>query len=564
RIEQGAAELRALQQEATRALQEARPAAPEGRGRREVIADFDTGLPDGWTTSGEAFVDAVTPAGRPVVSLGDRGVAAAGVADSGLHGKKLQGDLRSPTFTLEQPKLYVLMKSTGPVQVRVVVDGHFMHEFHTLLVKGTILKGKGADTKGKWEWKQFAADLVKYVGHEVYLEFSDLGDGSIAIDEISYERPGDYNQPRGFELGEAAANALAPFLARAAEIEKRVPAPVRALGTADGNAENERVHIRGSHANLGEEVPRRFLEALGGNAVPADEPGSGRLQLAARVADPENPLTARVFVNRLWHHLTGRGIVPTVDDFGVMGMEPSHPQLLDWMARDFTANGWSMKRAIRQIVTSRTYAMSCVPAADPAAVARHDADNVLLHKFRVRRLPAESIRDGVLATSGRLDRRMFGDSVPVHLTTFMEGRGRPKGGPLDGAGRRSIYIAIRRNFLPDFQMAFDMPSPFSTMGRRSVSNVPAQALVMMNDPFVIGQAGVWAKRLCGEIPESGARIRRAYLEAFSREPSEAEVGAAREFLAAQAKLHGCPPGDPKVWGDFCHVLFNQKEYIFLR
>jgi len=197
-----------------------------------------------------------------------------------------------------------------------------------------------------------------------------------------------------------------------------------------------------------------------------------------------------------------------------------------------------------------------------------DPANKLLHRMRIRRLEAETVRDSLLAVSGSLDDKMYGPPVPVHLTPFMSGRGRPGGGPLDGAGRRSIYISIRRNFLSPMMLAFDMPQPSATMGRRTVSNVPAQALIMMNDPLVIQQAELWAKRLLADSDRSpGQRIEKMYLQAFARPPSEGEAADALAFLGEQAKRYGVPADQattsPQTWADLCHVMFNVKEFIFI-
>jgi hypothetical protein len=272
-------------------------------------------------------------------------------------------------------------------------------------------------------------------------------------------------------------------------------------------------------------------------------------------------------VNRLWHHLFGRGIVASTDNFGVLGSAPTHPQLLDFLADRFVKEGWSVKRAIREMMLSRTYQMAS--GATDAKAEEADPQNLLLHRANVRRLEGEAIRDEILAISGRLDGKMFGPPVNVHLTAFMEGRGKPaSSGPIDGAGRRSIYTAVRRNFLPPMMLAFDTPIPFSTIGRRSVSNVPAQALILMNDPFVLQQAQLWANRMLAEkdlTPEG--RIANMYATAFARPPTEAETKAGVEFLQQQGELLGLPTDqrmtDERVWTDYAHVLMNLKEFIFL-
>jgi hypothetical protein len=269
-------------------------------------------------------------------------------------------------------------------------------------------------------------------------------------------------------------------------------------------------------------------------------------------------------VNRIWHHLFGRGIVSSVDNLGVLGELPTHPELLDYLAVQFIKQGWSVKKTIRAVVLSRTYQMS---AATGGPADEADPRNLLWHRMKVRRLEGEVIRDTMLAVSGRLNPRMYGPSVPVFLTPFLSGRGRPASGPLDGDGRRSLYVAIRRNFLSPMMLAFDTPIPFSTVGRRTVSNVPAQALILMNDPFVHQQAGLWAKRVLAVSGTPAERIRTMYLTAFSRPPTETELAACLKFLGSQAQLQAQSNGkkldEVGAWTDLAHVLFNAKEFIFL-
>ena len=187
----------------------------------------------------------------------------------------------------------------------------------------------------------------------------------------------------------------------------------------------------------------------------------------------------------------------------------------------------------RLMVTSSTYRMASVPQGD---AERLDPTNTFLHRMNVRRLEAEAIRDALLAVSGRLEPTMYGPSVPVHLTSFMEGRGRPgQSGPLDGDGRRSLYLNVRRNFLNPMFLAFDTPVPFSTMGRRNVSNVPAQALTLMNDPLVVGQARLWAERVLGRSrPDRPARGSTSSTRPPSAgRPTDEEARACLAFLDSQ-------------------------------
>jgi hypothetical protein len=311
--------------------------------------------------------------------------------------------------------------------------------------------------------------------------------------------------------------------------------------------------------------------------------------MAQRLVDPRNPLVSRVIVNRVWQHLMGRGIVPSVDNFGVLGQPPTHPELLDYLAAEFVRDGWSLKRLVRRIMLSSTYRQASsvtefglrhadrqqgAAASPPHSALRtpqsHDPENLLFHRQTIKRLEGEAIRDSIMAISGRLDLTMYGPSVPIYLTPFMQGRGRPKeSGPLDGAGRRSIYIAVRRNFLSPMMLAFDTPIPFTTIGRRNVSNVPAQALILMNDPFVAEQAQRWAESVLAEqggSDSSQERVRRMYLAAFGREPAAAEIQAALAFLTRQASEYG--PSSPadrddRAWADLAHVLLNVKELLFV-
>ena len=337
---------------------------------------------------------------------------------------------------------------------------------------------------------------------------------------------------------------------------KLTPPPTLGLAILDGTPEDARVSIRGNPRTPGEVVPRRFLEVFGERARSDTRArGARRLETVARkIVDPGNPLVARVMVNRLWKHHFGVGLVPTPDDFGAMGTPPSHPELLDWLASEFVRDGWSIKRMHRRMVLSHAYRMASV--ADPES-DKADPTNRLLHRMNVRRLDAESVRDAMLAVSGRLDPVMFGPSVPTHLTTFMEGRGRPSSsGPLDGEGRRTIYLEVRRNFLAPMLLAFDFPTLPSCIGRRNVSNVPAQALTLLNDPFVLDQAKIWAARVVKTTPDPERRLDDLYRTAFGRPPTGRERAESLAFVASRSD-------EGVAWAELCHVLMNTKEFLFI-
>ena len=551
------------------------------------------------------------------------GVAAPGEGDQGrLAGWLRAGQtLKTPKWTLQSGHVHYLIEGAG--HVYAAVDSHAMINgpLHNELTKHT---GGNSDLPTRW----ITHDLSRYAGHRVHLEFSPKEGEDFRILQV-VEGPQRPKAPenranalvsKGLTIEQArelirktlilladdkiAAGpqpqdraALANWLIAAADVAARPPKLLAdlvaeyaaqreklqnnlqadsrvCLAMWEGTPTDEHLLIRGNHRTVGPVVPRRFLEASGGREPPEAQQASGntRLDLARHLVDPANPLTSRVMVNRVWHHLFGRGIVPSVDNFGVLGQPPTHPELLDHLAHRFMQDGWSLKRLIRSIVLSETYKQASggrePPEADGAFTA--DPQNLLFHRQNLRRLEGEAIRDAILTVSGRLDRTQFGPSVPVHLTPFMQGRGRPgTSGPLDSNGRRSIYIAVRRNFLPPMMLAFDTPIPASTVGRRNTSNVPAQALILMNDPFVAEQAGVWAKTLLADrsLATPEARIRRMYLEALSREPTAAETAAAKAFLDAQTREYGLSAdaarSDTRAWADLGHVLYNVKEFAFI-
>jgi cytochrome c553 len=524
--------------------------------------------------------------------------------------------LATPTFTLTSGKLFYLVRGAG--HAYAAVDDH-------LMIEGPLHRALVNSFRAGNDWQWVSHDLTPYKGQLVHVEFTpaDNADFAVAMVVQAANRPGSFERSNpllGFLSGEEVASpeklaaayqrvftglidrlasdrlrtdvnaedyarlaawmlrhpdlfgekfsarlteAARPLVEEQAKITSRIQVESRlALAIQDGTGVDEHVFIRGSPRTLGERVPRRFLEALAGPQPLPSARGSGRLALGRQMTDPAlDPFLARVLVNRVWQHLFGRGIVGSVDNFGVLGEAPTHPELLDYLADRFVRDGWSIKRLLRSLVLSRAYQMASHPEekADQA-----DPQNLLLQRASVRRLEGEAIRDAFLMVSGRLEERMYGPSIPIHLTAFQDGRGRPPSGPLDGAGRRSIYLAVRRNFLSSFLLAFDTPSPFSTMGRRTVSNVPAQALLLMNDPFVHQQAERWAQRMLAEEKSAAERVAAMYRLAFSRPPSQSEVAACLDFLDHQARLRGGKSADAAVWTDLAHALFNAKEFIFLQ
>ena len=366
-------------------------------------------------------------------------------------------------------------------------------------------------------------------------------------------------------------------------VENGLAIPRVAVGLADGGPGIEQpVFIRGDCNRPGESVPRRYLEVLSmvqapasGSATNADaevnralkpftSAGSGRLELADQMTSPANPLTARVMVNRIWHHVFGVGIVRTVDDFGHVGELPSHPELLDYLAVEFVENGWSVKQMIRSLVLTRTFQQSNRPSTRAREI---DPQNRLLQHYSARRMDAESVRDGFLAASGSLDRRLYGPSVqPFRAKEYADRRLFP--GPLDGFGRRSLYIKNNLMEGPKFLETFNFPGGKVTQGRRDVTNVPAQALALLNDPFVIQQAEVWSKRLLEEPGDSiPTRLEKMFQASLGRSPDAAEMSRFEQTVQELSELYQVPAekvmASQEIWKDIAHALFNLNEMIYI-
>ncbi|HAC91594.1 MAG TPA: hypothetical protein DCF63_13340, partial [Planctomycetaceae bacterium] len=265
--------------------------------------------------------------------------------------------------------------------------------------------------------------------------------------------------------------------------------------------------IRGDHRQPSAVVPRRFLEVIDGR--PYETSGSGRLELAERVLAEENPLTRRVLVNRVWQNLFGVGIVSTSDNLGRLGAEPTHPELLDWLAVRLPQLDWSLKSLVREIVTSETWLRSSV--VSPEALSK-DPENRLLGRASVRRYEAEAIRGALLHITENLDRSMYGPPQPT-----------------DGL-RRSIYLPVIRNSLVPLLRTFDYPEPFTTVGRRDQTNVPAQSLALMNDPMVASLASRWAESLIANLRDPQERARVMLESAMSRSVTSDEILLCLQFI----------------------------------
>ena len=269
-------------------------------------------------------------------------------------------------------------------------------------------------------------------------------------------------------------------------------------------------------------------------------------------------------VNRIWHHLFGTGIVKSVDNFGAIGDKPSHPELLDYLARRFIDSGWSVKSMIREIVLSDTFRQSSSTNHDGSDL---DPENILLHHFPARRLEAEVIRDSILAVSGHIDLTMYGPSIDPHRAEEVENR-RLFSGPLDGGGRRSLYLKVTRMGPSQLLALFNLPDPGMTLGRRDSTNVPAQALGMLNHPFVHQQAERHAEKLLQTTDASfDEYVSKLFKTLFGRPPTKSEMSRCQDLFAEFGIIYGVPADqrlrDVAVWKEFIHALYNLKEFIYV-
>jgi hypothetical protein len=301
------------------------------------------------------------------------------------------------------------------------------------------------------------------------------------------------------------------------------------------------------------------------DAPKIDPKQSGRRELAEWLTHARNPLTSRVMVNRVWHHLFGRGLVSSVDNFGVTGDVPSHPELLDHLAARFVRDGWSVKKLIREIVLSRTYRLSSGEGS--AEARRADPANRLLWRHSARRLGAEEIRDAMLAASGRLVGVRPSASPAGRLKVMEMKSDGPEAAAVEKDGRksrhRSIYLPLLRCLVPQALEVFDFAGQGMVTGSRDTTTVAPQALYLLNDPFVREQATALADRLL-QREEPGCRIRLAYRLTLSREATSKEIQRASAYLAQFEGAAEGPDPERTAWSSFCQALLGSAEFRYVR
>jgi len=376
--------------------------------------------------------------------------------------------------------------------------------------------------------------------------------------------------PLAFNSKEELAAILKPETKqRIAELEAKVaaleadamPEPARADAVEDKPAKErveQHVFIRGDYSSKGEPAPKVFPAIVAGlEQEPIRTNGSGRLELGEWMASDDNPLTARVIVNRVWHWHFGEGLVRTPNNFGKMGEEPTHPELLDYLASRFIEDGWSIKKLHKRILLSSTYRMS---SAISESKALTDPENRLISRFNRRRLDVEELRDGLLAVDAALDLSMGGTMQEGFGTDGENSNDRLSINP-DEQVRRTVYLPLRRANLPALLNLYDFGDATTSMGRRAETNVAPQALFLMNSQFVADRARGLAAELL-DHDDSAARVRRAYLATLNRAPEAEEIDTGLTYVAAlQQKFKDADPLD--AWQSFCRILMASNEFIYV-
>jgi len=476
---------------------------------------------------------------------------------------------KTVTFTPKIPK-------TGRYEVRVAFNaGPNRAESATV----TILHADGEELKGvkmttdSLKGLQFAT-LGTYrfeANGQGFVLISNAGSqGYVTVDAVQFV-PADETLVEP-EVKKESHTAI-KLKHRLAELEKELkllqkdqPDRPEAMSVADDSApEDAKIHIRGSTRNLGASVPRGFIQAaLHGNAPGIPAEASGRMQLAQWITSRENPLTARIMVNRVWHWLFGAGIVRTTDNFGSTGEPPSHPELLDYLAIKFIEDGWSLKHLVKQMVMSRTYRMS---STNEASAAQHalDPDNRLLSHMNRKRLDAECLRDAMLAAAGTLDRAFGGPGVSEVKAVDANDQKiqNIEYGYQFLDTRRSLYTAAFRNVRHPLFEVFDYADINQPIAQRTTSTVATQALFLMNSPKVIEQARSAAEVVLKSSPETDKRIDTAFQNSLQRRPSEKEQAQVRDFVESSVSGNASADDVRDLWARFIQTLWSTPEFRFL-
>ena len=371
-----------------------------------------------------------------------------------------------------------------------------------------------------------------------------------------------------FAFDEETLREIGRLATEARLAESFAPDESAVMGVNDGQVlTGLPIHIRGSHRNLGDVVPRDFPEVM---RPPHESPilsrkQSGRLEFARWLTSPNHPLTARVFVNRVWRWHFGKGLVETTENFGALGDRPSHPELLDYLARSFVESGWSMKELHRMILRSSTFQMSIHNEASEAA-SMVDSENRLLWRFHPQRMTAEQIRDSILLVCGQLDLRMNGKSVPLRNRQFVFDHTSIDNTRYDSL-RRAAYLPVIRNNVYTWFEQFDFPDPTMPTGSRNTTTVAPQALLLMNSELVINAAKRLTSRVCSSVSSPKERIELLYREVFGRKASAHESERAIAFIASGSPIGESLSDEGAVqenWFLLSQSLLLSNEFVFIK
>ncbi len=500
------------------------------------------------------------------------------------EGPPVQGDAPNPSVVFQIWNAYAAAPAARYGEVTDELRATIASEKVLIApLTRSLVRGPAPRSLDEVAWRYASLFAVIEIAWDQHLQRLGLEDA----DELT---PGDFRLPREQEelrrlvydgrlcilcLDQEAEEALYPAdavaeLARLrAAVEEREaaspPEPPYAMSVEEDEIVDLPVHIRGSHLNLSDTPqPRGFLRVTDHIVPPPPIPAdaSGRLELARWITHPEHPLTARVMANRIWHWHFGRGLVDTPSNFGATGSAPTHPELLDWLARRFVDGGWSVKALHREILLSSTYRLG---AGYDEANAAVDSGNRLHWRMNRRRLEVEPIRDALLQLAGTLDLTMGGrvEEYSPRGYVFSEGN---TFGRFDfyAAPRRSVYMPVVRNAIYDIFAGFDFGNASDSVGARPATVVPSQALLMMNSAFVEQRAGEFAERLLAmPLASEAARVDRAFVEAYGRPATGVEI---EESLAFLADMRETAPGggeERSAWTRLCHVILGASEFIYV-
>lgn len=395
------------------------------------------------------------------------------------------------------------------------------------------------------------------------------------FDSVYFENDGPFSLSvkEKAKFSAAQQQRIAELQKEIETLKKSAPAePELACAIEDGEPVAQKVFVRGDYNNAGEDAPKAFPAILAPFDTKPNFSGSGRLQLAEWLVQPEHPLTSRVMTNRIWQWHFGEGLVRTPDNFGKMGERPSHPELLDFLAREFVKSGWSIKSMHRLIMLSSAYQMASL---NPNLAENTDTDNRLLTRFNRRRLTVEELRDGLLAIDGSIDLTMGGSLQQGRGTDGENNQGRLSLNP-EKLKRRTVYIPLRRANLPTLLNLFDFGDATSMAGKRQLTNVSTQALFWLNSEFLAEQSATLVKALLadGSLTEA-KRIETLYMRVLNRNAEKDEVEQALKYIAAfkqealgkqetpgQQKAQG-EDANHKAWQSFCHVLMASNDFLYI-